>query len=90
MGALINLFVVDRWQSWKAIIATTILAIAVLGIACDMLCLALDRRFLYFGGAEDSLLFLRGGFLMAALGGLIAGWLIFTERGQQVLNRLGL
>lgn len=43
-----------------------------------------------FGGAEDSFLFLRGGFLMAALGGLIAGWLIFTERGQQVLNRLGL
>jgi hypothetical protein len=89
MGAFINLFIVERWQGWKAIGATMLLSVVVLGIACDILCLSLDRQFLYFGGAEDSVLFVGTSILGAAVGGMIGGGLLFTEFGQQLLDRLG-
>jgi len=89
-GTFISLFIVDRWQGWRAIVATSVLATIILGVVCDTLCLSLDRQFLYFGGAEDSVLFLGNGILMSAVGGLIVGNLLFTDRGQHLLDRLGL
>ena len=90
LGAFINLFVVQRWQGVKAIIATTLLSIGLLGIACDLLCLSLDRQFQYFGGTIHSDVFLINGMVMATIGGLFGGWLLFTEKGQQLLSRLNI
>lgn len=90
LGTFIDLTIVGRWQSWKAIGATMLLSTAILGIACDMLCLALDRQFGYFGGAEASALFVSVGVFLAAPGGILLGWLLFTERGRRLLDRLGL
>jgi hypothetical protein len=90
MGAFIDLLIVGRWQGRKAIVATMLLSIVILGIACDMLCPSLDRKFLYFGGAEDSVLFVATSVVMAAIGGLIGGGgVLFTKFGQQLLDRLG-
>ena len=89
VGAMLNLFVVDRLEGMKAVLATTALSAIILGIACDLLCLSLDQHFQYFGGTENAGLFLGGGMLMAALGGAILGSLLFTSKGQRLLTRLG-
>ena len=83
VGALIALFVVDRLDGLAAILATTLLSIGVLGGACNLLCLSLDEHFLYLGGAENRSLFVGNGIVMSALGGLLVGWLSFTERGRR-------
>ncbi len=90
VGTFINLFVVGRWQGWSAIVATTLLATIILGIVCDLLCLNLDRPFLLFCVVKYSFFFVTGGILMAVVGGLIIGGLLFFERGQRLLSRLGL
>lgn len=86
VGAAVVLFVVDRLDGLAAVLATAGIAVALLGVACNSLCLALDRHFLYFGGAEDMTLFLANGIAMAAVGGLVVGWLCFTDRGRRVLR----
>lgn len=89
LGTFIDLTIVGRWQGWKAIGATMLLSTAIVGIACDMLCLTLDRQFGYFGGAEDSALFVSVGVFLAAAGGVLLGWSLFTDRGRRLLDRLG-
>jgi hypothetical protein len=90
LGAFIDLITVGSWQGWKAVSATILLATAVLGIACDMLCLTLDKQFGYSGGAKDCVLFVGTRILGAAVGGMFGGGLLFTDRGQRLLDRLGL
>lgn len=89
-GAFVDLLVVGRWHGARAIVATTAIFVLLLGVACNVLCWQLDRGFHYFGGAERPLLFLLGGLFWAALGGGVAGALLFTERGGRILGRLGL
>lgn len=83
------LFVVDRLDGWPAVAATSAITALVLGGVCNMLCFQLDSHFFhYFGGAENPTLFIVNGFVMAALGGALGGWLLFTPRGQRHLDRL--
>lgn len=88
VGAAVSLLVVDRLEGWKAVAATTVLSVLLLGVACDLLCLQLDRHFLYFGGAEDMWFFLGNGLAMAAVGGLAVGWACFVPAGQEAYARL--
>lgn len=90
LGALIDLLVVGRWQGLPAIAATASLSVFLLGMACNLLCLNLDQHFYYFGGTDHLVLFLANGIVMAALGGVVAGMLLFTEQGRGFLDRLGL
>ena len=90
LGTFINLTIEGRWQGWQAIGATMLLSTAILGIACNMLCLTLDRQFGYFGVEEYSALFMGVGISMAATGGMLIGWLLFADRGRRLLDRLGL
>ena len=78
VGALVCLFVLGRWTGWKAIIATTSLAVLVLGIGCDYLCFSLDRHFHYFGGDENPAAFWASGIVASAIGGFIIGHLLFS------------
>lgn len=89
IGTFIDLIITGCWQGWKAICVTMLLSTAILGIACDMLCLTLDRQFGYFGGAEDSALFVSVGVFLAASSGMLLGWSLFTDRGRHLLDRRG-
>ena len=91
VGGMVSLFVVGRMDGGRAIAATTALALVVLGVACDVLCLNLDvHYFHYFGGEEAPGFFLLNGLVMSGLGGLAIGALLFTERGRGLLDRWGL
>lgn len=86
LGSAVAMFVVNRAKGVSAIIQTIFLSLIMLGIACNYLCLRLDRVFHYFGGAEDTLLFLGNGLVMSAVGGALLGYLCFTERGRLIGN----
>lgn len=81
-GAMIVIFVVDRITGMKAILSTTLISVIMVGVACNYLCLTLDQTFRYFGGAENSALFISSSVIMSALGGAVIGWLCFTDRGR--------
>jgi uncharacterized membrane protein len=91
LGAAINLFVLDRLSGWNAVLATTAWSVALLGIGCNLLCYRLDANyFQYFGGQDNAALFLGNGVAVSAIGGLCAGWLLFSVSGTRLLTRLGL
>lgn len=91
LGAAINLFVLDRLSGWNAVLATTAWSIALLGIGCNLLCYRLDANYFeYFGGQDNAALFLGNGVAMSAIGGFVAGWLLFSTPGKRLLTRLGL
>jgi hypothetical protein len=88
VGALIQLFVIGRFTGSKAILACSIISVGVLGIACNILCLNLDSHYHYFGGADNPILFIAGGVILSAIGGGLAGWLIFSAKGDTILRNL--
>jgi hypothetical protein len=90
LGAFINIFVVDRFNGLKAIVATTALSLIILGIACNLLCLNLDRHFHYFGGSSNPYLFSFGGVLGSIIGGIAVGIVLFTQKGNEYLEKLGI
>ncbi len=90
LGAAVSLFVVDRFDGARAIGATTVLSVLMLGLACDLLCLELDKHFEFFGGHEMPTLFLLNGVVMSLVGGLAIGSALFTVRGRNLLDRLGI
>ncbi len=88
VGVLIQLFVIGKFKAGKAILACSLISIGVLGIACNILCLNLDAHFHYFGGVENSTLFIVNGVVMSAVGGGLVGWLMFSAKGKKILSQL--
>lgn len=86
-GSLINLFVVDKLKGRKAIIMTTIITTLTLGVACNWLCTELDRHFKYFGGVQNIYIHFLPSFFSAVIGGWFLGWLLFTEKGNGLLEK---
>lgn len=89
-GVAIILFILDRLEGWFAVFMTTTLAIILLGVGCNTLCFTLDQKFSYFGGSLNSELFLFTGWFLSIIGGLLVGILLFTNRGKQLLDKLGI
>ncbi len=89
-GALVALFVVAKLDGLSAIWASTFIWAAVMGIACNALCFFLGREFSMWGAHQHATLFLLSGFFPALGGGLVYSYLLFTERGQLLLSRMGL
>lgn len=89
-GALVDLFVVNKLSGKKAIFACAIISTLILGVGCNLLCLNLDQHFQYFGGQESPLIFVINGVVMATLGGLLGGWLLFTNKGNNMLTKIGI
>jgi len=90
LGAGINLFIIGRYSGLSAILLTTLLSFLILGVACDLLCLNLDLHFNYFGAQTSPLLFSAGGLLGSLLGGSGIGGLLFSEKGQSILEKIGI
>lgn len=87
-GTAIIIFVLDRMIGWFAVTMTTTIAIILFGV-CNLVCFKLDQKFNYFGGLSNPELFLFTGWFLSILGGLVVGILLFTNRGEELLNKLG-
>ena len=90
MGTIISLGVVGRLNGSQAILACTLISTVTLGFACNFLCFNLDQHFHYFGGQDNPQFFIINGIIMAAIGGVLSGWLLFTPSGSRVLDRVGI
>jgi hypothetical protein len=90
LGAFVNILIIDRFDGIKAICLTTTLSFIVIGFACNLLCLNLDRHFHYFGGASNPHLFSFGSIIGSIVGGLVVGGLLFTETGNEYLKKIGI
>ena len=87
-GVAIIIFVLDRMTGWFAVSMTTTIAIILFGV-CNLVCFKLDQTFNYFGGATNPQLFLTTGWLLSIIGGLLVGIFLFTDRGERILDQLG-
>lgn len=88
MGALTNCFIVDHYYGKKAAQFTGILSLLVLS-TCNYLCYNLGRHFGWFGANEHPMWF-HWRYPMIWVVGYWNGLLLFTDRGQERLARLGL
>ncbi len=88
-GALVTLIVVERFAGRSAFIVGAATAFSVLA-ACNWLCLTIDQHYNFFGGREQPELFFWNGIIMAAIGSTLISWLVFTTKGQDVLEEIGL
>lgn len=89
-GALICALITERLWGWRAIVACSVLSVLVLGIGCNLLCYSLDLHIHFFGAHENPVSFVGSGFIGSAAGGALVGWLLFTDRGNHVADRLHL
>lgn len=87
LGAIITFSVVGKFKGTKAIIFCSVLSGIILGVFCNYLCFNLDLHFNYFGGQKTPDLFIWNGIIMSFLGGALLGWLCFTKRGSNLLNK---
>lgn len=90
VGTAVGWLVVGRYDGIKAILATTGLSVAILGVGCNALCFAIDRQLNHFGAVDRPVLWLASGLVLSIVGGLAAGAILFSRRGQKLLNRLNL
>ena len=90
LGSIINLIVVGKNNVKTKIFYTIVLSTLVLGVACNALCMELDKHFKYFGGAENVYLHFLPSFFAAIIGGWFLGWLLFTPKGDKLLTKFGL
>lgn len=61
-----------RAAIWRA--AAVVFAV---GSYCAWLCSTIDARFAYFGGSDNSWLFITSGLVPALVGGVLYGWLLY-------------
>jgi|TARA_B100000749_G_scaffold280077_2_gene274661 hypothetical protein len=90
LGVFISLLVVGRLAGKAAILACTIISTITLGFGCNLLCFNLDQHFHYFGGQQSPQFFIINGIIMAVIGGVLSGWLLFTPSGSKLLSRIGI
>ena len=51
--------------------------VVVVGSYCAWLCSTIDARLGYFGGSENTALFIAGGVIPAIVGGALYGWILY-------------
>jgi hypothetical protein len=89
MGAVIGaatLVWVEHWHGGNAALWRAALIVAAVGSYCAFLCSRIDARFGYFGGDENTGLFIAAGVLPALAGGLLYGWLLYGRNQAPVLS----
>ena len=79
IGALTLLWVEPRYTGRSALLRSALVVIVV-GSYCAWLCSRIDIRFGYFGGSEETTLFILSGVIPAVLGGLFYGWIVARPR----------
>ncbi len=89
VGAFVNLFIIDKYIGIKAITLTILLTLTTLGIICNRLCFQLDLHFHYFGAETNPMLFAIGSIAGSIVAGLVISLLLFSEKGDMVLHKIG-
>jgi hypothetical protein len=89
-GTFVDLLVVGRLFGSKAILLSTAIFVGVMGIACNAVCFTLGRQLATWGAHTHPELFLAGGFVPSIPAGLLYSYLLFTQKGQVLLARVGL
>lgn len=87
MGGLVNFFIVDKHYGSRAVHFCAIMSLLVLG-TCNDLCYNLDLVFGWFG-AHNHFWWWQGRYPLIYGVGFGMGKLLFTDRGQETLSRLG-
>ncbi len=59
----------------------------LIGTGCAFLCSRIDAVMNYFGGPENTQLFFMSGIIPSVIGGLVYGWLLYSDTGQSVMAR---
>lgn len=80
MGAVVGVATVFLTSDGSTRHARMVIAagvMTVVGSYCSWLCSRIDARFDYFGGPENTGLFIASGLIPAVLGGFLYGWLIY-------------
>lgn len=83
IGALTYLWVEDRFRGREAVLGA-VLVMAAVGSYCAWLCSRIDARFGYFGGDENTALFILSGVIPAILGGFLYGWIVYGRSPEAV------
>jgi hypothetical protein len=90
MGCLIAVLtivlVVGRLHG-KAAFFTCAGILFLTGTGCAFLCSRIDAVMNYFGGPENTQLFIMSGIIPSVIGGLVYGWLLYSDTGQSVMAR---
>ncbi|MDA1098592.1 MAG: hypothetical protein O2967_06355 [Proteobacteria bacterium] len=68
-------------------IITAAATMAIIGSNCGILCSLIDERFDYFGGPENTTLFIVGSVFLAIVGGALYGWLVYAPSRNRVYVR---
>ena len=88
-AALTIALVIGRMTARAALLASAA-AFAAVGVYCSFLCLGIDAKFNYFGGPQHRDLFVYAGIIPSLAGGLLYGWLLFSESGRALVRRFGI
>ena len=90
MGALIAGIVILIAPARKAhAFEIGVVSMIAVGVACAVLCSRIDARFDYFGGPEETTLFVFAGALPAVVCGLLFGWMITSSAVGPLRRFLG-
>lgn len=87
VGALSCLLLVDRVKGKLAVIGSFTIAFVVFGI-CTVNCWLIDQTTNYWGAVTHPQLFLIAGLIGAGLGGMLYAWLVFTQSGHLLGDRV--
>ena len=89
IGALVNLFVTGRLEGRQAMTWTALIYFGVLSY-CNVLCYSIDLTMGFFGAQTHPGLFLAGGFVPALVTSIPYAWLLFSQRGPELLAKVRL
>ncbi|ARU54714.1 MAG: hypothetical protein MI864_02390 [Pseudomonadales bacterium] len=87
LGAFIDIILVGRVSGKEGIQGTVLLSCMTIGITAKLLTLNLTPLATDFGASYFPALYLVTGIATAAISGLIMGWLLFTEEGNDQLDK---
>ena len=87
LGAFIDIILVGRVSGKEGIQGTVLLSFMTIGITAKLLTLNLTPLATDFGTSYFPALYLVTGIATAAISGLIMGWLLFTEEGNDQLDK---
>ena len=89
VAVLTILLVVGRVGDRAAFVASSSILFFV-GSVCGVLCSRIDITMNYFGGEENTRLFLLASVIPAFVGGLLYGWLLYSASGRAIFARIEL
>ena len=89
IGAFVNVFVTGRLRSYAAAWMSGVIYFSVLAF-CVGLCYQIDLSVNFFGAREAPVLFIMGGIVPAFLTSLVYGWVLYSQSGRALLDRVGL